>query len=446
MFLGTIHENVRLFVASLAAENRGKKIIAGCSDNLTVERLFSRFGVPAEIHSNDVTLHTYLLTSAVRQTPVKLELMDSDFAFVAPFLGASDPWIACSAVMIVFRMLQYENQGNAHNRRMWRHHIANFEGLVYQSAAKMSYGLPPEITSYHNGDVFDHFKRFADDKDAIFTASFPFFTGGYEKMFKRMDEIFSWPKPEYPMLDDKRREEIIKWMRERKHFFLLYEPLSRIKPSLVANKHRDVWVYCYTNLTKDKAVFRRKRSEEDPKYPILPADYEFTRQTQISLTKVPSANSAFYKGQYLAKNIDYSNAMWAFAVMADDYVIGFLEYSLTSRAFGARDSIYMMGDFVVGQNKTAKLSKLVVMLSCCADIRKEIRRLTVQDIKKVLTTAFTDRAVSMKYRGVYRLVKRGENNGKKFLNYEALLGGRRSKQTYQQWFRKTQRQKPSSNS
>jgi hypothetical protein len=56
-------------------------------------------------------------------------------------------------------------------------------------------------------------------------------------------------------------------------------------------------------------------------------------------------------------------------------------------------------------------------------------------MRKFTTTAFTDRAVSMKYRGLLDLVKRGQTEaGQKFLNYEGEFNSLSWCETYQKWF------------
>jgi len=56
----------------------------------------------------------------------------------------------------------------------------------------------------------------------------------------------------------------------------------------------------------------------------------------------------------------------------------------------------------------------------------------IQPVDFILTTAFTDKPVSMKYRGVYSLMKRGEG----FLQYTAPAGEITAEEAIRTWIKK----------
>jgi hypothetical protein len=123
--------------------------------------------------------------------------------------------------------------------------------------------------------------------------------------------------------------------------------------------------------------------------------------------------------------------MWAFAVLVDQVAVGFIEFQQSQTGL---DSVYMMADFAVPGTSYKRLSKLMVMLAISDQTRKLLERLRQLRTKELMTTAFTDRPVSMKYRGVLDLLKRGQTeDGQKFINYGAKFNDLTWQETLQEW-------------
>ncbi|MDO8281999.1 MAG: hypothetical protein Q7U10_05160 [Thermodesulfovibrionia bacterium] len=77
------------------------------------------------------------------------------------------------------------------------------------------------------------------------------------------------------------------------------------------------------------------------------------------------------------------------------------------------NSIYMLSDFIV-LSKYKLLSKLLLMVSKCHEVQKLLQEKYIRRVDTIITTAFIKQSVSMKYRGLYELHKRGDG----FLNYK----------------------------
>jgi hypothetical protein len=66
-----------------------------------------------------------------------------------------------------------------------------------------------------------------------------------------------------------------------------------------------------------------------------------------------------------------------------------------------------------------------------------LEKLNVLRVHTIVTTAFTEKPVSMKYRGVMELIKRGKSeDGKQFLNYQAHFNDLTWKEVLQEWLTK----------
>ena len=160
--------------------------------------------------------------------------------------------------------------------------------------------------------------------------------------------------------------------------------------------------------------------------------FRFGPDTIVGVVPVKPVEVLYYKSLFLSRKIDFSSGQKAFALTADGKVFGFVEYSFGEKAYSAKDTWYMLSDFPVEPKPHPKTSKLVLALARSATVHKALDLSILLRTKKVFTTAFTDKPVSMKYRGVFDLVKRGEG----FLNYQADWSSISAQETYAQWHQK----------
>lgn len=445
MFFGTIDDNVRRYIAGNRAAFAGQPVVVGCSGNFTSEKVLLQEAAPAAVHSNDVSLYSLLLADAMlgRETP--LAIREPAYDWLAPHLVEGSPWARAAGVMVLLRLLKYEKRKTVFARRMWAHYRERYADLVATSAAQLEARRVP-ISSYYSGDVLEHFQQHGN-ADAIFTAYLPFFKGDYEHQYRRLQQIVGWPEPVYPMLDADRKAKIIEWMMVpgRRYLFLLNYPLDGIEPQMVSHKQRNTWVYLYANVMQKLGLFRRKYGDTGKRFRLVAPDARFGPATRVELVPVSSADIQYYKGLYLARNIDFTAAEQGFACLADGAVFGFVEmrrgkgmtgFTFEERHYNGAQFWYMLSDFPVEPKTHDKVSKLIVMLALTREVRRMLERTNLLKTQGVLTTARTDRPVSMKYRGPMKLLKRGEKDGEKFLNYIALWPDTTTQGAYQEWWKR----------
>jgi hypothetical protein len=193
-------------------------------------------------------------------------------------------------------------------------------------------------------------------------------------------------------------------------------------------------VYLYSNLLERTGYFGPYAKRHS--LPLLLANERTVLREDmcIELLPIKCSDLADYKDQFLSKAIDHSLGMWAFAVSVGDTVVGFLEF--TRSKFGLNE-VYVNSDFAVPGTQYERLSKLMVMLLLSRDVKSILERRLMQRVHGVVTTAFTERAVSMKYRGVLELAKRGvKPDGRKYLNYEGTFSNKSAQEVYAGWLKK----------
>ncbi|MEV0318163.1 hypothetical protein [Streptomyces sp. NPDC050659] len=90
------------------------------------------------------------------------------------------------------------------------------------------------------------------------------------------------------------------------------------------------------------------------------------------------------------------------------------------------DGAYLLSDFAVAPTDYPRMSKLIVLAATSAETQLLCQRAFSRRIRAASTTAFSNNPVSMKYRGLLRLTKRGppnENDWKFQLQYQGAMGG-----------------------
>lgn len=96
--------------------------------------------------------------------------------------------------------------------------------------------------------------------------------------------------------------------------------------------------------------------------------------------------------------------------------------------------VYLLSDFVIA-SPIPRLSKLLLLATKSKELQQILKEKFIQAVDFVLTTAFTDKPVSMKYRGVYELLKRGEG----FLQYATECGTITTQEAVKTWLKKYKR-------
>lgn len=433
MFLGTIEPVVRNFLAAHADAFRGKVIAVGCSGNFTSERvLWEATGGEVRLFSNDVSLYSCLIGAQLAGQPFDLAVVEEPYQWLERYFDAGG-WRRVAAFLVFYRMLEFERQNNAYRVRMWKQHFNEFERLVEATEARLQ-AIPLQIAGFYPGDIFEFFQWMGQrGEEVIYTSYMPFFKGGYERLYRRVGEIFQWDAPTYPMLDDERRVEVATWCEARPNVTLLNFPLPGREPAMLGHTQRNVHVFMYSNVLDRTALYRREHPDAGVRFELLTeGDIPDPKRAEVRVYPVSPVHIQPYKAYYLARNIDFSMGMYGFGVALNGKVIGFLEFSLGTAGTGS--DWYLFSDFAVGMPFHARQSKLVAMLALCEEVRRRLEVASLRRRSHVATTAWTKKPVSMKYRGVFELVKRDEVRG--MLNYRAAWSGLNAQETYQKWLTK----------
>jgi len=427
-FVGSINDKLRKFFHTHAHILKDRTCYIGCSGNFTIEQIITRACPSATLHSNDVSLYSSVIGHMLTGEPFPFEVVNPELAWANAY--ARDPVSAVAVILLLLEMLKYEPRKNPYAERMWQGYLINFETLHAKTVARVQTAAASiRIASYTTIDVHDYYPT---PPGAVSIGFLPTYAGGYEKLFARLEDSVSWPKPSYEMLTEERREATITRMTQGD--YILYD--DRLRTDLPPIARVDLFgrhtVYIYSNLPIRPGLFRKKINETVTPYRLLMPEEEIPSASSITVKEVDLSTINHYRNMYLSKKIQPGSGGPCYLVFAGDRLFGFLIFQAYSQKGGPSNEIYMLSDFVVPSTRHKRLAKLLLMVTRCTDMKTILSEYTVRDYKAILTTAFTDAPVSMKYRGVYELAKRGEG----FLNYRAEFTETTFKEVVSLWTKK----------
>jgi len=412
-FIGSINAETRRWLGNNGQAFDGREVWVGCSGAFTVEQILSRYAPKAKIRGNDVSLYSSVLGAYLAGQPFNLAVREEKFGWLEPYLG--DVEAKAATVMVLFEVLKYEKADNLFKQRHWAHYLNNFESFHQATVAKLQERKKEvRLEAYTSKDIFDLLDEMPEDAVAI--AFLPTYAGGYERMFKRLEEIFDWDRPSYGLIDAERKAAILEKMKQRDFLFLDDKEWPELSLVAAVRKARMKPVYVYSNMEAlRRGVLRQQRHAEFVPFTRLSDDDVITKESQLTL--VPTSNRVvnYYRDVYLSKGVGVpADGEVPLVAAVDGKVFGFLIYS---RMQGGGD-VYLLADFVVNSGRYRRLAKLLLLVTQTREVRRLLEEKFLLEIPKCRTMVFTDKPVSMKYRGLYQLVRR--DPGK--LVYETDMG------------------------
>lgn len=427
-FLGTIPNPLRSIIKEAAQDWPPGDVYIACAGNMTIERTLRDAGPAFIAHSNDVSIYTGALGSWLAGQKVLLALSDEyaeELNWLAPYLDEGTGSLA--TLMLATHFIDDLGSDHPWKRRNVEAHVRSFAALHAKTVEKLEANRF-EIGSYANKDV----RAWLDEdvpEDATICSFPPFDFGGYEKLYKRLDEVFVWPKPEYEILDADGVEDVVAKITARPRWLIgLLTRRPELEEYLIgyvlpAPSARPFYVYAKGGHKMTRFV--------KPRTKVVPVTIpRLSRGDEIGDTMklVPLKQEEFaaLRGKYLNAGIKVTggNIKQPFAVVVDDKMIGVVASGLY--VAGRRDTYMLVTDFAVAPHDYPKLSKLVIMAAVSTEHKRLLERMWASRVREFQTAVYTNNPASMKYRGLFDLTDRvDQDEGEQFkykLVYRSEVG------------------------
>jgi hypothetical protein len=426
-FVGSINAETRKWLGNNGAAFNGRQVYVGCSGNFTVEQLLSRYAPKARIWGNDVSIYSSALGAYLANQPFELSVKEDEYKWLEAYL--EDVEGKAAALMVLLEALKYENTNNAFKARHWAHYHNNFARFHQATVEKLrerKKGI--RLEGYTGKDIFDLLDEIP--KEAVVIAFLPTYAGGYERMFKRLGEIFTWDEPDYQIIDEERKKRTILKMRERDYLYLDDKVYPGLPMVAVVRKARMKPVYIYSNMAALRlAVLKQQRRSQFVPFARLSDQDEITPASQLAIVPTSNAVVNYYRDVYLSKGVGIpADGEAPFAVAVDGKVFGFLIFARMQ----GRGDVYLLADFVVNSVRYRRLAKLLLLVIQTREIRRMMEEKLLAELPTCTTMVFTDKPVSMKYRGLFKLARRDQGK----LVYSTEMGIRNLSEVIPLWLKK----------
>jgi hypothetical protein len=422
---------MRRIVKEMVSEWGCSDVYIGCSGNFTVERVLLELG-RYRLHGNDVTIYSGAIGSYLAEQPFKIRLKEEyheRLPWIVPYMKYQVD--AAATVMLMSRVVDAFTAGgefkqNGYYERILGAFENQFDDLHDKTRQKLE-SLAGEMTSYYSGDVVPWAAEIP--KDAGFVSYPPFFSGDYEAMFAKLDLLFDWDKPSYEEIGDGNLDGFIEAVTDRPYWCFgsnrRWPDLEKHLRGVTQTTNRGVPIHVYASGGPMRVV-----TPEQPLALLSVPRMSGEVGERLSIAQLEYDQFCALRSQYMNEDIRPGQTGYTYAVLCDDQLVGVFAFTVAPTMSALQDvsRIYMLSDFPIRPTRYKHLAKLVLVAGLSKEAKILAERAANRRIKEALTTAFSERPVSMKYRGLFDLLsrkERGDNDdwaGQYQLNYLAKMG------------------------
>jgi hypothetical protein len=415
MFTETIPAPVRALVAEHCSSWTCTTIAVGCSGNFAIERALLAAS-SALLIGGDTSLYSCALGShaAGQDLPLRFNPEHQEpYGFVGSLMASPSDRLA--TVMLASGLPRYMGPANAYTARMLAGYQRQWPELHAETSKRIE-ASTLRLQAFHCAELEQWEPLVPPDAGLIVYP--PPAQGTYEaRLQARLESLFLWDAPAREELTGDRRLALFRRLCQRRHF-LLGSP-DRLPPEFdrwlcglgqATNRSAPGWVYAAPARPR---VILPHQPVDPPRVPHLGPDDVIDDRSVMALAPLSGAQFAALRSLYLDRQIKPAPPLGAWAVLLDGRLAGAFAVTLPQGGLNVPGRtpfpfFYLLSDFPVAHSRYPQLSKLVLVAACSREAQLLMERVRSSRIRGLLTTAFADRPVSMKYRGLFELIKRTE--------------------------------------
>lgn len=424
-----VHEHVRNWTDT-------SDVWVGCSGNYTVERTIWPLG--KKLHSNDVTAYPSALGWWFQDHEVPFTVKpeyEEELEWVLPYLETDIGRMA--VIMLGTTFLGMVGSEKNYQKRTLAAYQRQFPALFDKTVARLE-SLDMRVESFHAMDVVEWVENVVP-KDAPIVMYPPFFSGDYEAQFEPIDHYFDWPRPTYPDLTEERKDALVEMVMNREHWLIgLHIERDELRPYMtgrVQTSNRGVPINVYSSHASTRIVNPAQKVEfmSTPKI-----GFNEEIKGPLELTILTGGQFQAMRSQFMSKTIKPGQPLLTIGVLAGGKLIGSFAYGAQTRIGAPKDVIYLLSDFPVSWSRYKNMAKLIVMAAMSKEAQTLIQRTLSRRITGIETTAFSNRPVSMKYRGPMKLKHRSDGDDGHHdykLQYHGPMGELTLEETLAKWLK-----------
>lgn len=415
MFHGSLPSSVQQMLGTIVRMWKVDDIFIGCSGNFTIERLLAK-EVSAKLHGNDVTIYSCLLGRYFSGQSLDARYNENyrgPMEFVQEYMK-DDVGILTVALILSKMGIYLASKPNPYYAKMIDAYKSQWDSLYSATRQKIE-RIDPFLATFYAGDVCTWIDELP--RDGSFICYPPFYSGDYEKMFKALESIIYWVPPQYDMINKDKILDLFRKMTEFKYFmFGTNDELPEFAEYLHGisqTTNRGVPLYLYSNADKSMIVMPRQEVES-PLIERIGTEEDIGES--MSLVMLKNEHFQALRSQYMNPHIKPGSATAAIGVIVDQKLIGVYAFSASPTLSNwckhiETPTIYLLSDFPVAPSKYKRLAKLVLYAALSKESQAIAQKITNHRVRSLVTTAFSKRPVSMKYRGLFHLLNKKKLDG-----------------------------------
>ena len=430
MFIGPINTDTRILLKEMLPEFGSLPVYVGCSGNFTVERLLAQSGIN-QVTSNDVSLYTTAIGNYLMRRPMRIDLKDENFNWLKGYLTDGESQIA--TLLICSEYFKFIYSELPYYKRQAAAYRSQFTKLHGKTAARVKERLSDvRLKEYVCEDVVEYAKKVPSE--SVFVAFPPTYKGGYERLYRKINEVFDWDAPSYPIFDDESYEKLKMEAKSKRKWLLLRDKCDESEEENLVAEFQPAsttkTVFVYSNMKKCRVTKPQKKFDE-----VLLERATGELKGDLRLIRLTVGQINTLRSEYMSRTIAFPGAPDVVIGICDGgKIFGVLGFRKIAGYYREMADVYMVADFCVGPSIYKRLSKLVLCVALSDEVKEILEAEFQCPIKKIFTTVFTEKAVSMKYRGLFEIFNRKEDRSA--LNYVSETGRWDLKGAFEFWKKK----------
>jgi len=445
-FVGTVHAGGRRVLAQTIPFLPDVCHVL-CSGNFSIEATLRLNGYNGTLTSSDISLYTSALGAYFAGDEMDLMLrldLYPELEPLAAYLG--DMESKAALVALALDIIKVYPRKNLFQGRLYAHYMSTLDAKIEKTKEKLRKRKDTlRLDEYKAEDAWARSVRFPGD--AILTFP-PTVSGDYARFYADLETLFEWPAPTFEPLTtgDAFAERVA--THDGPWIFGTEKGGPELEAHLgppFALAQTDTAISLYSNipqLAEMPRLIRRHLVSEDPHWPRLTSHDTIGPKSKLTVHVARLTHLNYLRQLYTGVDAVQGPGDWGFAVAIDGKCAGLLIFKASK--FGMKiegevrdDTVYMLSDTPVTNEKYPRLSKLMLFAAMSKEVQHVLEAKSLEPVNWIVTTAFSKRPMSMKYRGVFKLVSRKERaDGTNVLNYAGPAGSVTLKQGFREWYRR----------
>lgn len=418
MFYGSVPSEAQSIINKIVKAWDVRDVYIGCSGNFTLEKFIGPLNM-FNLHSNDVTLYSRSLGQFFQGETVDLVLSETGeemFPWLNQYMETDIDRIA--SMLLMSRIVAYIGKDDhPYYSMMLRENVKQYPAM-HEKTVKKLVDNKLHIASYYNGDAMDFAKNAPADIGFVTFPPFKKAGKAYVKDFEKLEQIFKFEPPKYNYFDGQLLIDYFRIIMQKKAWCfstdmrLPADEFGGYLKGMTKTTNRGVPIYIYSNYGRPQIV-TPLQSTTNANIKKFGEGMEIGNEIKL----YELSNDAFQtlRSQYMNINIRPGAATLALGVSVDGYLIGVYAFSASPTLSNwdkhiETPTMYLLSDFPVAPVDYRHLAKLVLYAALSKESKRIAERLTRKRCVSLVTTAFSKNPESMKYRGLFKVLNRKQND------------------------------------